>query len=168
MNKIKIGKIINTHALKGELKIALYTDFPFERFKQGNQLFVFMDNEYLKVKVKSFRINKQFGYVFFDEYDDINKVLKFKNKYLFIDKEYVHKLTDGYYFYELVGFKVYDQNNDYLGDVIEVMEGTTHNNLRVKKIGNNRDFLVPMIEQFVLNIDEQENKIMIKVIEGLL
>ncbi|MDY6062548.1 MAG: ribosome maturation factor RimM [Erysipelotrichaceae bacterium] len=166
MEKIKIAKIINTHALKGELKLDLYTDFPFERFKKGNVLSIFFNNQHQEVIVEKFRIFKNFGYIIFKGYEDINRVLPFKNHDIYIDDDQVDELDDGYYFHELIGLEVFDETNNSLGIVNEVVEGVTHNNIRV--ISSQHQFLVPFIDEFIIDVDLNAQKIVIKLIEGLL
>ncbi len=163
MEKIKIAKIINTHALKGELKLELYTDFGFERFKKGQELFV--ENELLEVS--SYREYRGFGYVKFNSFDDINKVLKFKNKYIFINRNDIKDLEDGYYFFQLKGLEVFN-NNEMIGTIIEIEEGIAHHNLRIKLKDNEKTILVPYIDNFVKEINLDEKKIILSLIEGFL
>lgn len=164
MKYIKIGKIINTHALKGEMKIELYTDFSLERFKKGNKLKIDLDNLSEEVIIKSFRLYKKFAYIVFEGYEDINLVEKFKGLDLFISQEYIKNLEDGYYFFQLKGLKCFDQQNNFIGDVIDVYEGIKHNNLVIL---HDKKYMVPINDFFIKKIDLNDKKIIINLIEGL-
>lgn len=161
---IKVGKIINTHALKGELKIESYTDFPIERFKKGNNLKIDFENLDVDVIIKNFRLYKNFVYLIFENYENINLVEKFKGLELFISKENILDLEDGYYFFQLKGLKCFDQNNIFIGEVIDIYEGINHNNL---VIFHDKKYMVPINDFFVKEINLKEKKIVINLIEGL-
>lgn len=161
MNKIKIAKIINTHALKGELKLELYTDFAEQRFQPEQVLWI----GNTKVVVESFRLYKQHGYVKFKSYNNINLVEQFKNQMIEIEKEYIHQLEDGeYYFFELKGLKVFHQN-ELIGKVLDVIEGVAQNLLLIGD--ENNSFYIPYVDAFVKNIDLEQDMIEVNLIEGI-
>ena len=63
-----VGKIVNTHGIKGEVRVISRTDFPDERYKKGNSLFLFMPDkdEPIELIVKSHRIHKNFDLLTFE------------------------------------------------------------------------------------------------------
>ena len=77
MELIKIGKIVNTHGIKGEIRII--SDFKYKKdvFKVGNILYVDDD----KLEINSYRVHKNFDMVTFNGINDINEVLKYKNEF---------------------------------------------------------------------------------------
>lgn len=162
MDKIEIAKIINTHALKGELKVELYTDFPFERFKENQKVFIRND----ELIVKSFRMYKNYGYVKFINYNNINDVEKFKNEIISIEKKYINLKDNEFYFFQLKGLEV--KNKDIkLGKVIDIIKGNAQNVLKVQKNDNNT-FYVPYVDFFIKEINLKDGYILINVIKGLL
>lgn len=159
---IKIGKIVNTHALKGELKIKSYTDFFEERFKVGQKLFIEFDNQTIEVTVKKSRLHKDLVYCVFESYEHINLVEQFKGCLLYIDEEDIHTLEeDAYYFHELLGCKVYE--DVYIGDVVEVLDYPAQ---QILVIGEKR-LMVPFVHAFVKNVDIQAKRIDVCLIEGM-
>ena len=67
-----VGRIINTHGIKGELKIINESDF--DRFKVGNTLFILKDNKYEEVKISSVRYHQNFVLITINGLNNINDV----------------------------------------------------------------------------------------------
>ena len=77
-------------------------------------------------------------------------------------------LEVGYYFYsDLIGCAILDENKEVLGIVKNVEEFPAQITLRVKR-NNGKDFFVPFVKQFIKNVDIDNKKIYIEVIEGML
>lgn len=163
MKYLTVGKIVNTHALRGELKIKSSTDF--DRYKIGNKLAIFFNDQIVDVVVKSHRVNKEYDLVSFAGYEDINLVEKFKNCLIKIAIDELDELPeDEFYYFELVDLDVYNQENKYIGKVIEVRELPQGPLLVVK--GASKNHLIPFNGEFILEVDEE--KIIINEWEGLL
>lgn len=79
-----VGKIVNTHGIKGEVRVISKTDFAEERYKPGNTLYLFMDgsNEPVEVTVNTHRLHKQFHLLQFKERQSLNEVEKLKTQSL--------------------------------------------------------------------------------------
>lgn len=159
---IKIGKLVNTHALKGEVKIKSYTDFYEERFKKGNTIYVLFENKYVPLTVIKTRVHKDLIYANFEGYDHINKIEKFKSCDLFVKKEEIHELDeDEYYFHELLGCKVFAP--EYIGDVVEVLDYPAQQILVVSK----DRIMIPFVEAFVKEVNIENKVIHVELIEGM-
>lgn len=85
MNYYNVGKIIATHGLKGEVKVALTTDFPEDRFRAGSRLYLGDDSR--EVTVAAGRPFKQFWLVTFAEITDIDQAEKLKGTEILISEE---------------------------------------------------------------------------------
>ena len=158
----EIGKICNTHGIKGELKVEVYTDFTEDRFKTDS--FIYIGEKHYKETVESYRFHKGFMLLTLKDKHDINLVEKYKNMYIYKDENYIEELEEGYYYDELIGLDVY-VNNEKKGKVINVEEGVRNNFIRVKT--EDKEVLIPYIEQFILNTDLEENRIDVINMEGL-
>ena len=164
MNYIRIGKIINTFGIKGELKVESHTDFIEERYKKGS--LVYLGEKHMPLVVSGYKIHKGFIIVSFKNFEDINLVLNFKNQFLYKAEEDIETLKEGeYYFKDLRDLNVFVENKK-VGKVIRVEEGVTYNFLRIKK--GDEEVLVPNIKAFVLNVDLLNKRIDITKMEGLL
>lgn len=166
MDYILIGKIINTHGLKGELKIDSYTDFEKDRFKPGS--LVYVSEKYLPFTVESIKHYKGFLHIVFKDNNDINLVEKYKNMNIYKNKEDVAPLKKGeYYFNDLKGLDVYCEDIC-VGKVKQVEEGLRNNFLRVVK-SDKTESLVPFImNTFILDVDLDKKRIDIVKMDGLL
>ena len=166
MEYILIGKVVNTFGIKGELKIESYTDFVSERFKKGSK--VYLGEEHLPFTVLNCRSHKGYLLVSFVDHEDINLVEKYKTCNVYKAKEDIHKLKEGeYYFSELKDLDVYVENEK-VGKVLRVEEGVTHNNLRIRKDEDGKEYLVPFLPVFYEKVDLEEKRIDIVKMEGLL
>lgn len=155
---IYIGKIVNTHGIKGEVRILSDIEYKKEIFKTNNHLYIGKNKE--NVIINSYRVHKNFDMVTFNNINDINKVLKYKGENIYIKKEEIK--IDGYFDEELVGLEVY--TDKLIGTVKEIRKG--YQDLFV--IEGNKEYLVPKIEPFIKNIDIENKKIYINSIEGLI
>ncbi|MGM9941939.1 MAG: ribosome maturation factor RimM [Bulleidia sp.] len=165
---IRIGKMINTHGIKGEIKIWSYSDFDDERYVKGNTVYMKVNGEMMPLTVKSYRVHKGFPLVSFEELKDINAVEKYKECELYITDDMRDALEEGYYYDELEGLDAFDQNGNRLGITIGIEETNgAQDNLRIET-GDGKSFLVPYIDEFILEVDLDENRIVIAMQEGLL
>lgn len=164
MEFIKIAKIINTHGIKGDLKLNVYTDFIEERFKKGSTIYV--GEKHIEEKVDSYRFHKNALLLKLQGKGDINLVEKYKNMDIYKSSEDIKELDEGYYFSDLKDLDVYCENV-FVGKVLYMEEGVTCNYLRVKT--NDNEVLIPYIENvFVEKVDLDNKRIDIKKMEGLL
>lgn len=165
MEFIKVGVIVNTFGLKGELKIDPLTDFPDVRFKVGQELFIKHEDKYDSVIVHSMRPHKNHYLVSFEGLEDINLVEKYKGDTIYIHKTAIHVLPVGeYYFFELNGCEVY--NRDSLIGKVEKVEAGYQTILRIKNA--DKEILVPYVDAFVQNVDIANKRIDVDLIEGFL
>ncbi|GAE91653.1 16S rRNA processing protein RimM [Gracilibacillus boraciitolerans JCM 21714] len=167
MEHLKVGKIVNTHGIKGEIKVLRITDFE-ERFQAGTTLWIQDSNNNLfNVKIDGHRIHKNFDLLHFEGYDNINDVEPFKGMYLFIKKEDITELEDNaFYYHEIIGCTVETMNGEHIGNVTEILSPGA-NDVWVVKNTNGKEFLIPYIEQVVKEVDLQTQLIKIEPMEGL-
>ncbi|MDR9795407.1 MULTISPECIES: ribosome maturation factor RimM [unclassified Aeribacillus] len=165
----QVGKIVNTHGIRGEVRVVSVTDFPDERYKRGNRLYIFQkDKEPVEVIVKSHRIHKNFDLLSFEGYDSINEVEPFKGSDIKVPESQLGSLDEGeYYFHEIIGCSVYTEDGDELGIINEILTPGANDVWVVKQKGK-KDLLIPYIEDVVKHIDVKEKRVIIFPMEGLL
>lgn len=158
MELIKIGKIVNTHGIKGELR--LLSKFPYKDKVFIKGMNIYIDKKANEV-ISTYRKHKNFDMITMEGYSNINEVLKYKGKYVYVNKEDI-KLDNNYLDEDIIGLNTY-VNEDYKGIVsnIERYEKTV---LLVIK-NDDKEYLVPY--DLIDNIDINNKKIFIKDIEGL-
>ena len=157
MNLIYIGKLVNTHGIKGEVRLISNFKYKDEVFKLGNIIYI-NNTEY---KINSYRVHKMFDMITLDGINSIDDVLPLKGSNVYINKD--NYTFSGILNEDLIGLDVYD-NNTYKGKVVEILEGIKYDLLVVD--GVNRH-MVPNISEFVKNIDLKSNRIDINYIKGL-
>lgn len=161
MGYIEVGRIVNTHALKGEVKIKSFSNM--NRFEKGNTLY--LSDNYIEVKVKSHRVKDNIDYIILEGYEDINLILPYKNKSLYIKEEDLEELDENeYYIKDLLDLKVYNEDNKYIGVVKNVTEYPANFMLEIEK-EDKKIALVPFRKEFVKEVSD---KIIIHEIEGLI
>lgn len=157
MDLIYIGKLVNTHGLKGEVK--LLSDFKYKEdvFKKGNLLYI-NDNKYI---IKSYRKHKMFDMITLEGIESIEQAEELKGLNIYINK--LEYKFDGILDEELIGLDVY-HNDNYKGKIIDIYKTNSSDLLIVEgKIKH----MVPNIPEFVKEIDLENNKIYIEYIRGL-
>ncbi|MGM0750405.1 MAG: ribosome maturation factor RimM [Bacillota bacterium] len=166
----KVGKIVNTHGVKGEVKIVSTTDFPEERYQKGNTLYLFQgqNSEPISLVIKSHRNHKSFDLLTFEGYENINEVEKFKEGILKVQEDQLQDLEEGeYYFHEIVGCKVVTTEGEELGTIKEILSPGA-NDVWVVKGQRGKEHLIPYIEDIVKTVDIDKQLITIEPMEGLL
>lgn len=164
----RVGKIINTHGLKGELKIFRVSDFD-NRFEIGNIMYITTEMKNpIKVTIKNHRIHKGFDLIIFEEFNDINDVEKYKGSELKITGNQLKKLPENeYYYYEIIGCDVFNVTGELIGNVKEILTPGA-NDVWVLKRADKKDLLIPYIKDVVKKIDIKNKRIDIELIEGLI
>ncbi|MGG7057552.1 ribosome maturation factor RimM [Clostridium nigeriense] len=152
---LRVGKIVNTHGLKGEVKVIPLTDDP----KRYNELeFVLIDG--VKRNIENCKFQKDRVIVKVEGINSIEEAEKYKNKYMEIPREYAVPLEeDTYYIADIIGCNVYDTEGKNLGEVYDVIQ--TKNN-DVYWIRKPKELLIPVLLDIVKDIDVENKKIVIK------
>jgi 16S rRNA processing protein RimM len=165
-----VGKIVNTHGIRGEVRVISNTDFAEERYEHGNTLYIFKEgsNVPIKVVVDSHRVHKNFDLLTFEGMHSIEEVEQFKGSLLKIDEDQLSELNEGeYYFHEIIGCHMYTDQGEEIGTIREIL-ATGANDVWIVKRKVGKDLLVPYIEDIVKEIDIEEKKVIITPMEGLL
>ncbi|MEC3638492.1 ribosome maturation factor RimM [Bacillus halotolerans] len=165
-----VGKIVNTHGIKGEVRVISKTDFAEERYKPGNTLYLFMDGrqEPIEVTVNTYRLHKQFHLLQFKERQSLNEVEELKNAVIKVPEEDLGELNEGeFYFHEIIGCEVFTEEGELIGKVKEILTPGANDVWVIERKGK-KDALIPYIESVVKQIDVSEKKIEIQLMEGLI
>lgn len=150
MKYIFIGMIVNTHALKGEVRIVSDFEFKDRIFKENTLLYIGENKD--KEIIETYRKHKQFDMVKFKGIDYINDVLKYKGSKVYIDESILNLKDDEILISELINMNVYNDNK-YVGKITEYRSDNGNNMLRV----NNK--LIPYNKDFITKIDKENKSI---------
>ncbi|MDR6552844.1 ribosome maturation factor RimM [Paenibacillus qinlingensis] len=165
---VTVGKVVNSHGIRGELKIVPETDFP-ERFDVGNSLIIVdSQNKQTPVTVKTSRLHKNVFIVLFSQFSNINDVEKFKGSLIKIEAKNQKPLEEGEYYYrEIIGCKVVTEDEQELGLISEILTPGA-NDVWVVSLPKGKQLLLPVIDDVILKVDIPNKTIRIHLMEGLL
>ncbi|HZG58685.1 ribosome maturation factor RimM [Paenibacillus sp.] len=167
---LTVGKVANTHGIRGELKVWPETDFPEQRFKAGNELLLVSPDESVSkpLVVAAARPQKNVYLVKFKEFDDINQVEPYKGWSLKVSAEQRAKLDrDEFYFHDIIGCAVKTEEGEDVGVVTDILRPGA-NDVWVVKRTNGKSAYLPYIADVVVGVDVPAKLVTIRLMEGLL
>ena len=153
MNKVYLGKYVNTHGLKGEIKIKSNFSYKSKVFKENNEIII--NNKFYIIK--SYRVHKDYDMVTLDGITDINMIPFTKNTSVFIDRDKYLTKKD-YLDSDLIGFIVY--NSKIEREVIDIF----YLNDSKKLLKTNTGY-IPF--ELIKKIDLDNKKILIEEVDGI-
>jgi len=161
-----MGKIVNTHGVRGEVKVYPYSD-DLEKFEDFEYFYIEGEGK-KKYEIESTRVHKNMVLVKFKGYEDINKVLNLLNKNVYMERKDVDDGGDGHYIVDLIGCEIYDDQGDFIGHLKDVLQTSAQDLYEIKKKSDGKMFYLPVVDEFVKNIDIKNRKITVHLIEGIM
>lgn len=151
MDYINVGKIVNTHGIKGELRI-------LSDFELKNQVFIigkniYIGDSFIKEEIASYRKHKEFDMITLKDYNNINQVLKYLKKKVYVKREDLN--IDKYLMTDLIGLDVYLKEQK-IGKIIDFVYNGSNKLLVVEGL---KKFYIPMVEDFVNKVDINNCKV---------
>ena len=164
MNRLEVGKIVNTHGLKGEVKIVPWTDYP-EVFEEIEEIYLPDGRSF---KVKGVKYQKNNIIVKLEGINYIDEAEKLKGKVITAEREFLGELEEGvYYVADLIGLSVVTEDGETIGKISDVLRTGANDVYEVKREGA-KDLLIPVIESVVKDVDIEGGKVVVHLMEGLL
>lgn len=176
---LRVGVISSTHGIRGEVKVFPTTD-DVKRFNKLKKVYLdysvkgirgTIKKECIELEIGGVKYFKQFVILKFKGIDNINDIEKYKGMDLYVTREDAIPLEEGeYYIADLIGLEVFDEDDNAIGNVSDVLQ-TGANDVYIVK-GNteykNKEIMIPAINQCILDINLEENKMKVHLLEGLL
>ncbi|KRM93870.1 ribosome maturation factor RimM [Lentilactobacillus senioris] len=171
MEYYKIGKIVNTQGIRGEVRVVSITDFESERFKKGNTVYAKLakDNSMHSLTIDGVRKHKNFIILHFVDHPNINDVEFLKPSDLFVDETALANddLEEGeYYYHDIIGLDVVTVDGEELGTIKEILAPGANDVWVVKRPGQS-DLLLPKIDQVIKKVDLANHLVTVELMEGL-
>lgn len=159
---IYIGKIVNTHGIKGEIRILSDFEKKDKVFVSGMPIYIGRKKE--KEVIRSYRHHKNFEMITMEGYSDINEVLRYKGLYVYIKKEDL-KLEEGEYLEtDLIDLTVLVEN-DRKGRISDIRD-SGHNKFLVIQT-EEKEVFIPYQKEFIDKVDFINHTITITPIKGM-
>lgn len=159
MEYVCIGKLVNTHGIKGEVKLLSNFEYKDKAFVVGINFYIGEDKE--KVTVNSYRHHKVFDMVTFKEYNYINDVLKFKGKLVYVLKPDLALDNNSILDKDYIGMNAYYEGV-LIGKVNDIID---NNGYKLMLIGTK---FVPFNKEFISSVSVTKKELILKNVEGLL
>lgn len=151
----KVGQIVNTHGIKGEVKVIPLTEDP-NNFKRYGKVLV---GEVWK-NIQGVKFQKDRVILKLEGIDTMNDAETYKQKYLKVLRADEPTLEeDEYYLVDIIGSTVYDTEGKDLGKIAEVIQTRNNDVYWIKKP---KELLIPVIDDIVEEINVDENKVIIR------
>ena len=160
---LELGKVVNTHGIRGELKIQPWCDEP--------ELFHELEYFYIngkKYEILRTRIHKNCIIAQVEGISSINEAELLKNCVITIEREALGELPDGtYYIADLEGLEVRTLEGKVLGRIDEIIK-TGSNDVYVLKETGGKPVLIPVIEDVVKEVNVEEGYVLVELLKGLI
>ena len=166
-NMFRVGIYVNTHGVRGEIKLLPTTD-DVNRFHKDLPLVLDTGKEPIPVTVSSVKHFKNMVILGFREFPDINAIERYKGCDVLVSREHAIPLEEGeYYISDLIGCTVVEEDGSVFGELTDVMT-TGANDVYVVKSKAGKEVLLPVIPDCIKNVDIENKKITVYLMPGLL
>lgn len=163
----QVGIISSTHGVRGEVKVFPTTD-DVKRFKKLKEVLIDTGKECLTLQIESVKFFKQFAILKFKDYNNIDDIVKYKGKSLWVRRENAVKLNkDEYFVADLIGLKVISDDQSFAGILKDVMK-TGANDVYVVESTDGKEVLIPAIRDCILHVDFEKEEMLVHLLDGLL
>ncbi len=162
-NELEIGQIVNTHGLRGDVKVMPWCD---DALVFDELAYVLIDGE--EFEIEKSRLHKNMVILKLKGIDDINVAEKYRNKILTVPREELGELPEGtFYICDLLGCGVETVDGRDLGKICDIIK-TGSNDVYVVEDESHKQVLIPVIDEVVKSVDIEEKKIIIEPLKGLI
>jgi len=156
---LAVGQIINTHGIKGEVKVYPLTD-DAKRFRKLETVYI----DGIQRKISWCKIQPDTVILKIEGIETPEEAYKYKDKYIEIKRENAVKLeNDRYFVADIIGSRVIDENNKELGNVFDVIVTGSNDVYWVK---GKEEVLVPALKSVIIKMDMESKLIIIKPVES--
>lgn len=164
---LQVGVITTTHGIRGEVKVFPTTDDP-ARFEELEQVMLDTGRALLPLEIQNVKYFKQYVILKFKGIDSINDIEKYTKCPLLVSREDAVELEeDEYFMADMIGMNVYTDEGEEFGKLTDIME-TGANDVYVISTESHGEVLIPAIKDCILDINTEEHKMIIHLINGLI
>lgn len=160
MSKVYVGYVSGVHGLRGDLKVKNRFEQPERVFQVGTK--IYLNNEIHEIS--ACKLYKGYYLCTVDNIKDINKVEKYIGYDVFIDRDALNLKTDEYILDDLYGLSIECDGKNF-GKVKEIINNGIYN---ILVINFNKEYMIPLIDEYIDKVDLENNTIICKNIEGLM
>ena len=156
---LECGKIVNTHGIRGEVKIVPWADSP-EFLCDLPALYI--DGK--EVKLRSARVHKGNVIALLEGIDDVNAAMLLKEKVVSMSRDDVELPEGSFYIADIIGLRVVDEAGNELGMLDDILSPSLQ---QVYVIKGQREIMIPAVPEFILETNVEGGYIKVRLIEGM-
>ena len=162
---LECGKIINTHGIRGGIKLECWCDTP-EDLASLERIYLKCEGDYLPRKVKRASVFKQFVLMEIEGVCDIDAAMQLKGRVVYADRNDLDIEEGAYFIADLIGLPVFDQKD---GKKIGTLSGVINLGASdIYTVNTERgEKMIPAVPEFIKEVD-MERGIFVSLIEGML
>ena len=161
-----IGKIVNTHGVKGEMRVLPMTE-DIKRFEKLKKVYV-QQKDLKEYEISAVRYHKHFVLLKFKGIETLTEAETLKNAILKIDRKDSLPLEENeYYISDLYGLKVQTKEGRDLGEIKDILYTGSNDVYVVKNEQTKKEILIPAIKQCILQVDIESGVMIVELLEGL-
>ncbi len=164
----QLGYVSKTHGLQGEVNVYLDVDFP-EDYEEMESVFLQLlgSGTLIPFFIEHLRLQKENAIVKFEDVDSIEQAETLIKAQLFLPLDQLPPLEENqYYFHEIIGFRVEDEQEGQLGTVKDVYEAGGQELIAMDY--HEQEILIPLNDEVVLKVDKAQQVIHTRLPQGLL
>ena len=162
----EIGQIVNTFGIKGMVKVNPFTD-DISQFEEMETILVDKKGSLLEMQIEEVKYSKNQVLLKLKGIETVNDAEKYRNCYLKLPREKARKLPKNTYFIaDLIGLEVYTEEGKLLGKVDDIYN-TGASDIYVIKDELGKQILLPAIKDVIKQIDLEQEKIVVHLLDGL-
>ena len=164
MKYIYLGKIVNTHGIKGELRLLSNFKYKNRVFKKEFKIYIGKDK--ILEEINSYRQHKQFDMITLKGYNNINQVLKYLNQSIYVKRNDLFLNDDEFLDNDLINLNIIFDNKE-VGKVLAIKK-VGNNNKIIEAIINDKKILIPYHKDFIKKVDINSGIIEMNLIGGMI
>ena len=158
---LEAGQIVNTHGIRGEVKIQSWCDSP-----EFLCAFSTLDLDGKPLAVHTARPHKGCVIALLDGVNDVNDAMLLKGKVLFFNRADANLPQVHFFLDDLMGLEVLDADSGaVLGQISEVLTPPAHNVYLVT--GGEKEYMIPAVDAFIAETNVDKGYVRVKLIEGM-
>lgn len=164
MELIECGKIVNTHGVKGDIKILPYADSPEDLIGIKN---LYVGKARTQYKIKKASVHQNCVIMHLAGVDDMDSAMLLKNMLVYMVKDTASLKPGQYFIVDLIGLKVFDmETGEEYGEITDVYTGIANDAYEIL-LKDDRKVLFPAIKDVVREVNIKEKVMKITPLKGM-
>ena len=161
-----LGRIVKTHGIKGEVTICIDADDP-SAYSELKYFLMEVNHQFVPFFIDAIAFNGNKAFVSVQDVKTVQQASEYVGRDVYLPMDVLPRLTGKqFYFHEIKGFVLIDEEKGELGVVADVIEYPMQSVIQVFK--DDKEILIPIHDDFIKKVDRKTRKLLVKAPEGLI